>query len=148
MSLSDAISEHLSSMVEHSGSAVFSRNELARTFNCSSGQINYVLTSRFTPERGYCVESRKGSGGYVRISKKCSTDRGESIMNVIRSVGDEISADSAEFIIRDLAKLGVISAECAAVMNAACRVNPLSGVKNKNNLRASLLKGMLLSLTE
>lgn len=148
MSLSDDISSYLSSMVERDGAATFSRNDLARSFSCSTGQINYVLSSRFTPERGFCVESRKGSGGFVRISKKCSSDKGESIMNVIRCVGDEIPSDSAQFIIRDLSKLGVIDEEAAGVMLAACCVNAFPGVKNKNQLRASLLKSMLLSLTE
>lgn len=43
------------------------RNELAERLSCAPSQISYVLSTRFTPERGYLVESRRGSGGFVRI---------------------------------------------------------------------------------
>lgn len=43
------------------------RNELADKLSCAPSQISYVLSTRFTPERGFMVESRRGSGGFVRI---------------------------------------------------------------------------------
>lgn len=43
------------------------RNELAERLSCAPSQISYVLSTRFTPERGFMVESRRGSGGFVRI---------------------------------------------------------------------------------
>ena len=43
------------------------RNELAERLRCAPSQISYVLSTRFTPERGFLVESRRGSGGFVRI---------------------------------------------------------------------------------
>ena len=43
------------------------RNELAERLSCAPSQISYVLSTRFTPERGFLVESRRGSGGFVRI---------------------------------------------------------------------------------
>lgn len=51
------------------GCAVLQRNELAEEIGCVPSQINYVLTSRFTPEQGYIVESRRGGGGYIRIRR-------------------------------------------------------------------------------
>ena len=42
------------------------RNELAERLSCAPSQISYVLSTRFTPERGFLVESRRGSGGFVR----------------------------------------------------------------------------------
>ncbi len=45
------------------------RNELANTIGCVPSQINYVITSRFTPEQGYLVESQRGGGGYIRITR-------------------------------------------------------------------------------
>lgn len=69
-------------------------------------------------------------------------------MNVIRSVGGEIDSASAEYIIRDLFKLGVIDENSQKIMISACKVNALSGSQNKNKLRASLLKSMLLIIAE
>lgn len=43
------------------------RNELAERLSCAPSQISYVLSTRFTPERGFMVESRRGSGGFIRI---------------------------------------------------------------------------------
>ena len=48
------------------------RNELADRLSCAPSQISYVLSTRFTPERGYIVESRRGSGGFVRIVRLVS----------------------------------------------------------------------------
>ena len=48
------------------------RNELADRLSCAPSQISYVLSTRFTPERGYIVESRRGSGGFVRIVRVMS----------------------------------------------------------------------------
>ncbi len=50
------------------------RNELAEKLSCAPSQISYVLGTRFTPERGFIVESRRGSGGFVRIVKVSSEE--------------------------------------------------------------------------
>ena len=51
------------------------RNELADRLSCAPSQISYVLSTRFTPERGYIVESRRGSGGFVRIVRLMAGER-------------------------------------------------------------------------
>lgn len=45
------------------------RNALAEHFKCVPSQINYVLSTRFTTDQGYCIETRRGGGGFVRIKK-------------------------------------------------------------------------------
>lgn len=52
---------------DHEDALLVQRNELAERLSCAPSQISYVLSTRFTPERGYLVESRRGSGGFVRI---------------------------------------------------------------------------------
>ncbi|NLA27022.1 MAG: CtsR family transcriptional regulator [Firmicutes bacterium] len=68
-SLTDYIEEYLKKLL-----AISTRNyveirraELARKFSCVPSQVNYVLRSRFSPARGYLVESRRGGSGYIRI---------------------------------------------------------------------------------
>ena len=71
MLISDVIAKMIEDMLnENGGSLDIRRNELAGQVGCAPSQINYVITSRFTPERGYVIESRRGGGGYVRITKK------------------------------------------------------------------------------
>ena len=52
---------------DHEDALLVQRNELAERLSCAPSQISYVLSTRFTPERGFLVESRRGSGGFVRI---------------------------------------------------------------------------------
>ena len=54
---------------EHEEALLVQRNELAERLSCAPSQISYVLSTRFTPERGFVVESRRGSGGFVRIMR-------------------------------------------------------------------------------
>lgn len=44
------------------------RTALADEISCAPSQISYVLSTRFTTERGFVVESRRGLGGYIRIA--------------------------------------------------------------------------------
>ena len=70
MNITDAIAQVILSTLEDSGGTVqIQRNELANKIGCVPSQINYVITSRFTPEQGYIVESKRGGGGYIKIIK-------------------------------------------------------------------------------
>ena len=65
MRMSDLISKEIIRMLNESemDTAEIQRNEFASLFGCAPSQINYVLSSRFTPEHGYIIESRRGGGG-------------------------------------------------------------------------------------
>lgn len=54
---------------EEEENIVLRRNELADELQCAPSQISYVLSTRFSNDKGYLVESRRGSGGFVRIIK-------------------------------------------------------------------------------
>src|SRR5690348_9577470 len=72
------------------------RNELAGSFNCAPSQINYVLTTRFTIDRGYYVESKRGGGGCIKITW-VNIDKNEYIKNAIwNSIGNELGYSEAE----------------------------------------------------
>ena len=70
MRMSDLVANYINNMIDESnGTAEIQRNELANSLGCVPSQINYVISSRFTQENGYVVESRRGGGGYIRIQK-------------------------------------------------------------------------------
>ena len=69
-SISDIIEKFIKELMENSDTVQIQRNELANLFNCAPSQINYVLTTRFSREKGYEVQSKKGGGGYVKIDKE------------------------------------------------------------------------------
>ena len=90
MRMSDIVAQYITQMLEETGgNAEIQRNELAQTLGCVPSQINYVLTSRFTPEQGYIVESRRGGGGYIRITR-VHLDANSAIMHVVNSIGKSL----------------------------------------------------------
>ena len=69
--ISDIIEQYLKQVIDLSNNNVIEikRNEIADRFECVPSQINYVINTRFTLERGFVVESKRGGGGYIRIIK-------------------------------------------------------------------------------
>ena len=67
--LSDLIEEYIRQILDESqeGMLCIRRRDLSGRFSCVPSQINYVIKTRFTLERGYLVESKRGEGGYLRI---------------------------------------------------------------------------------
>ena len=97
MRISDSVANYILQMLnDENGIAEIQRNELANTLGCVPSQINYVLTTRFTPEHGYTVDSRRGGGGYIRITR-VSMDRVLLMMHVINAVGASIDAPAVTF---------------------------------------------------
>ncbi len=121
------------------------RNELASVFNCVPSQINYVIATRFNQDRGYIVESRRGGGGYLRI-KRIST--GENpIYSAVMRIGKTIDFNTAKGIITYFCSADLISEKEYRLILSAISENALSAVeKNKDAIRASIFKNMLLSL--
>ena len=107
------------------------RNELADIFGCVPSQINYVISTRFSPERGYVVESRRGGGGCVRIKHIPSTGGGE-----------DLSTDEALVEIAKLLSAGYTDRTGAELMKAAVSDPALAAVPGAGRLRASILKNM------
>ncbi|MBQ3158224.1 MAG: CtsR family transcriptional regulator, partial [Clostridia bacterium] len=89
--ISDIIEQFILKTLGEDQSVDISRNELANFFSCAPSQINYVLETRFTLDRGFVKESRRGGGGYIKISKINVED--DNYMNnlILESVGDELS---------------------------------------------------------
>ena len=69
MRMSDIIEKFIKELFNEKDSIEIQRNELAEYFNCVPSQINYVISTRFSPERGYYVESRRGGGGNIKIKR-------------------------------------------------------------------------------
>ena len=109
MGISDLIARYILEELElENGSAMLSRSELADKFNCVPSQINYVLMTRFSPEHGYTVESRRGGSGYIRVSR-VRMDRGKLFMHVVNAVGDSIDAQSAAAFLGNMQSANAIT---------------------------------------
>lgn len=151
MRISDVVAEYIRHMLDESdGTAEIQRNELANSLGCVPSQINYVISSRFTQEQGYVVESRRGGGGYIRFTRIClTTDKGSVIMHIVNSVGESLDELSANIILENLCTNRVISQEVAKIITAGVSERVLTQVPKglRNEVRATIFKNMLLTLT-
>lgn len=150
--LSNTIERFIKSMLElaEDGIIEIQRNELAEKFECAPSQINYVLTTRFTPYKGYYIESRRGGGGYIKIIK-VSIDEYEDINNIIiDAIGESITKNKAYHIIDGLIEEGFITHREGDIIKAAIGDRALctENVNNRNKLRAGVLKNILLILVK
>ncbi len=147
MRLSDMLTQYIMEMLESEGNAEIRRNELADRFGCVPSQINYVLTSRFTPEQGYIVESRRGGGGYIRITR-IRADKSTTLMHIINSIGEELDNITAQIMINNLKSASIISEEAAKIMLSAGSDRTLSAVSPimRDRVRASIFKNMLIAI--
>ena len=118
MLISDMIERIINDMLkENEGLAEFKRNDLALKFGCVPSQINYVITSRFTPEKGYTVESRRGGGGFIKITQ-VRFDKSSYIMHFINAVGDSIDYNTTKVFLANLYNHDIISeSETRMILN-------------------------------
>ncbi|MGB4440179.1 MAG: CtsR family transcriptional regulator [Sedimentibacter sp.] len=150
--LSDTIEGFIKELMEANNyrTIEIQRNILAQQFDCSPSQINYVLTTRFSNDRGYIIESRRGGGGYIRIFKVQTSmkDELESLLN--DSIGNSITLNKAHDLIHALLDRGIISLREEKIMNSAISERALNAAvyEDRNILRADILKEMILSSVE
>ena len=146
--ISDLITAEILRLLDESdvNTAEIQRNEFANLIGCAPSQINYVLSSRFTPEHGYIIESRRGGGGYIKI-KRVVMSHSSSVMHIINSVGDSVDAMTARIVVENCLQSGIINADTAELMCAALSNNVMRCVPPvlKDNIRAAILKEMLLT---
>ena len=148
MRMSDLITREILRMLNESGenTAEIQRNEFAGLMGCAPSQINYVLSSRFTPEHGYIIESRRGGGGYIRI-KRVMLNSSSALMHIVNSIGESIDNMSTRIVIENCLETGLVSRETARIMAAAVSSAVMSSIPviYRDSVRAAILKQMLLS---
>ncbi|MED4840899.1 CtsR family transcriptional regulator [Weizmannia sp. CD-2023] len=147
--ISDIIEEYLKRILELNETEILEikRNEIADKFQCVPSQINYVINTRFTIERGYIVESKRGGGGYIRIMKVRPESDAELIDQLLVHIGNVISQSNAEAIILRLVEEEVISRREAKIMLSVMDRSVLYiQLPERDELRARMLKSMLTTL--
>ncbi|MDN4069162.1 CtsR family transcriptional regulator [Paenibacillus sp. FSL R5-0407] len=147
--ISDIIEKYLKSILHESpeGAIEIQRNDLADQFSCVPSQINYVISTRFTLEKGYLVESKRGGGGYVRIRRIELPGPTTLHTHLHQTIGDEIGQSAAEGLIYQLEEARFLSSREASLMRAAVsREILMVKLPYRDQIRARLMKAMLISL--
>ena len=146
MNLSKEIAGMILDMLSDSGTTEIRRNDLAEQLGCVPSQINYVISSRFTPEHGYMIESRRGGGGYIRI-RRVVMSHTSALMHIINSIGGAVDPMTTRIILENCIESGIISPDAAKLIATAVSAAVLQAVpvEYRDTLRAALLKQLLLT---
>jgi len=147
--ISDIIEQYLKNVLDSSGKEIveIKRSEIADRFQCVPSQINYVINTRFTIERGYMVESKRGGGGYIRIIKVRADNQAHLLEQILRLINQRLSQAAAEDIIGRLVTEEVISSREAKLMLSVIDRSVLYiDLPHRDELRARMVKAMLTSL--
>ena len=147
MGISDLFACFLQESLDEAENGVLEvqRSDLAQRFNCVPSQINYVMSTRFSPARGHIVESRRGGNGYIRITR-VQVDRQTLMMHVINSLGSQVDLASARAILSNLVQSGALEEPVARALLAAVGDKALAAVPRevRDQTRADIMKQVLI----
>lgn len=145
--LSDIIEEFIKEMFQENNESELQikRNELANYFSCAPSQINYVLTTRFTEDKGYYIESKRGGGGCIIIRRIEFTNNKNLKELIVDRIGNSITYDNAINIIDGLVEMAIITEREAIIMKIAINDRVFGNIDtSKNMLRANILKNIIM----
>lgn len=146
--ISETIEQFIIATLGENDSVDISRNSLAEYFSCAPSQINYVLDTRFTVDRGFVKESKRGGSGFIKISKLKNTDDNEYLNSlVIDSIGEDLIFKRMSQICDKLVSDGILSAKEQLLIETALSDESLAmPFTIKDKVRAKAFKNILLKL--
>ncbi len=147
--ISDIIENYLKQILQDRGKNAIEikRSEIADQFQCVPSQINYVIKTRFTVEKGYIVESKRGGGGYIRIMRVIHQDNSELIDEIINMINPTVTQQAAIDVLDRLLDEQLITPREAKIMLSAIGRNTLAfQLPLRDEVRARVLTAMLSTL--
>ncbi|MFC4559699.1 CtsR family transcriptional regulator [Virgibacillus kekensis] len=147
--ISDIIEQHLKKVLEaaRQDAIEIKRSEIADQFQCVPSQINYVINTRFTVEKGYIVESKRGGGGYIRIMRIKHQDKSELIDEIIEMINPKVTQHAAVDVLERLLEEELITEREAKIMLSAIGRSTLAfQLPLRDEVRARVLTAMLSTL--
>ncbi|HHU03829.1 MAG: CtsR family transcriptional regulator [Saccharofermentanales bacterium] len=146
-------SDHIEQMIkklllEHGGYYEISRNSFAEKLNVVPSQISYVIETRFKTQHGYLVESRRGSGGSIRIRRVTNASKAQQLMQLVEESGTYLGQQEAFIALRSLSEQEIITPKVEQVMRAAMSNKSLNALETdeRDLVRAGIFRNMLTSL--
>jgi len=147
--LSDVIERMIRGMLEENhGLVEIARNDLANQFKCVPSQINYVISTRFTNEQGYYVESKRGGGGGIRITKIPMDSEDSYMLHILTSMDNEFSQQKANLYLKELLNNKLISEREAILLQSALSDKALIEIpaETRAKVRSHMMKNVLACL--
>ncbi|PKR76627.1 CtsR family transcriptional regulator [Halalkalibacillus sediminis] len=147
--ISDIIEDYLKKIIQSSNGDVIEikRSEIADQFECVPSQINYVIKTRFTVEKGYIVESKRGGGGYIRIIRLTPKSKAEIIDEMMLLSNQQLSQQASLDLIERLYEEELLTAREARLMSKIMHRQILSiPLPARDELRAKIFKELLMTI--
>ncbi|EXJ23674.1 Transcriptional regulator CtsR [Alkalibacterium sp. AK22] len=145
--MTDIIEAYLKKVLKQKEQVEIKRSEIAQIFDCVPSQINYVINTRFTIQKGYLVESKRGGGGYIRIIKVQVLDDLDMLNTMIDIIGETITEKDARSVVQKLYDEDIITKREAKLMLVAMDKSLYTGDRRiDDRVRSNLLRTMLANL--
>lgn len=146
--LTSDIEEFLKAMLSQStdGMLEIGRNDLAIKFDCAPSQINYVLSTRFTPHNGYLIESKRGGNGFIKIITIVEEDNYLSYL--VKNLNEQMTEANADSLFKDLYNREYLNEDEFLLAKYATSDKALAKITSdmRNFLRSDIIKNMILSI--
>jgi len=149
VSISDIIEQYLKEILHANEKKVIEikRSEIANQFECVPSQINYVINTRFTFEKGYLIESKRGGGGYIRITRVEYQDEFQLIDEIIAMINPMVSEQGALDVLERLREKKLINLREEDLIISALQREVLNlPLPDRDHLRARILTNILTTL--
>lgn len=147
--ISDTIEQFIKEMISDTKKNMveIQRNELANHFCCAPSQINYVLTTRFTTEKGYYIESKRGGGGCIKIYKVEYVENKPLVDIILDKIGENITYDGGVKIIDALMEAEIVTCRESNILKSVINDRTLASItNNRNKVRAEILKSSFIAI--
>ncbi|MDF2866300.1 MAG: transcriptional repressor, CtsR [Clostridia bacterium] len=147
MNLSSIIEEYIHDLLIDTDYIEVKRNDLANQFSCVPSQINYVISTRFIPELGFYVESKRGGGGFIKISKFDLTNE-KYLMHIISEMDNKLSQNVADIYLNNLLVYNVLDEKTARLIKIAISDKSLENVDklDRDKVRSDIFKCLLINV--
>lgn len=147
--ISDEIEQFIISNIGTGSTLNLSRNMLADFFDCVPSQINYVLSTRFTLNRGFAVESRRGGGGFIKIIRLSEDSEEEYLSQLLKHLGKQKELDftSAVHVLQNLQTNQYITEKTLSILKTVISPSSLQNpIKMENKLRLNMVRNIVANL--
>lgn len=147
MKLSDLIEQYILDFFKENEMVELKRSELANKFNCVPSQINYVISTRFIPELGFYVESRRGGGGYIKICRT-NLNRSDYISDIIDKISRNLSQTTLDVYLNDFVRYNILNKKTANIVRVALSDKSLAKVDkyDRDLVRSDMLKNIIVNI--